>query len=29
MEVSDYGIEVEALEFLRVIELLAHGIGQG
>ena len=29
MEVLDHGIEIEALEFLRIIELLVHGIGQG
>ena len=28
MEVLDDGLEVEALEFLSVIEGLAHGIGQ-
>src|SRR5271165_2337128 len=28
-EVFDYGIQVEALEFLGVIERLAHRIGQG
>ena len=28
MKVLDHGIQVEALEFFRVIELLAHGIGQ-
>ena len=29
MKVFDHGIQVEALEFFRVIELLAHRIGQG
>ena len=28
-EIFDHGIQIEALEFLRVIELLAHGIGLG
>ena len=29
MKVLDHGVEVEALEFLGVVELLAHRIGQG
>ncbi len=29
MEVLDHGIQVEALEFFRIIELLVHRIGQG
>ena len=29
MEVFDHGIEVEALEFLGVVELRVHRIGQG
>src|SRR5258706_6936896 len=29
MEVFDHGIQVEALEFFSIIELLVHGIGQG
>src|SRR5262245_27620034 len=29
MKVLDHGIEVEALEFLGVVECLAHRIGQG
>src|SRR5580693_5305027 len=29
MEILDYGIEVEALELLRIIELLVRGIRQG
>ena len=29
MEVLDHGIQVEALEFLGVVERLAHRIGQG
>ena len=29
MEVLDHGVEVEALEFLGVVERLAHRIGQG
>ncbi len=29
MKVLDHGIQVETLEFLGVVELLAHRIGQG
>ncbi len=29
MQVLDHGIEVEALEFLRIVERLVHWIGQG
>ena len=29
MEVPDHGIQVEALEFLGIIELVVHRIGQG
>jgi len=29
MEVLNHGIQVEALELLGVVELLAHGIGRG
>ena len=29
MQVLDHGIQVETLEFLGVVELLAHRIGQG
>ena len=28
VKVFDYGIQIEALEFLCVVEILAHGIGQ-
>jgi hypothetical protein len=29
MEVFDYGIEIEAPEFLRIVEALAQGVRQG
>ena len=29
MQIFDHGIQIETLEFLGVIELLAHRIGQG
>jgi hypothetical protein len=29
MQILDHCVEIEALEFLGVVELLAHRIGQG